>query len=472
MGSTLRQGAPKKLSASSLSGFTSMGRLLKTRPRGYQGRGAQLVLDEKTVALFFDTRTGKTLTSFLALARLWRRGLVSKVVIFCPKSAIGVWKRQAKAHLNIPYTMSTLDDLCPQEGALNFLLVNYEATWRPRQKAAIQEFMSGDHAAAVTDEGHRIGNPRSRQSKAVGELGKAAEYRINLTGTPTDGDELELWGQFRFVRPQLLGDDWKQFESKWLRKAGYGNYDRKLKKHLRKDFYRLLSPYTFIIRRDEVLDLPPIDEYEIPFNLTGEAKRVYRELEDELYTEIAGETVVTPMRIQQMIRLQQVTGGFLNTDDAVIHLEQDKLATLRDWLYDYRKKKIVIFSRFTAEIDALKTVLGRDYSVGVLDGRTRDRTIWEQFQDKKDPQVLVIQTRTGGEAIECSAADVGVSYSKSWSSREFSQCRDRLIGQNKRIIFGHMTAEDTIDEDILSVVQKKGHKASAVLSNLKLRRRS
>lgn len=447
-----------------------MSRLLKTRPRGYQARGAQLFIEQETAALFMDTRTGKTLTSLLALVRLWRGKSLRRVVVFCPKSAITVWKRQARTHLNIPYTVSTLDHIETDPDALNFLLVNYEVSWRVPQADVITQFLAEDpNSAALCDESHRIGNGKSRQSKGVWLIGQAAKYRACLTGTPTDEDEIDLWGQFRFLKPELLGFEWKGFERRWLRKAGYGGYDRKIKKHKREELYKILSPYTFVIKRSEVMDVPEVDEYVIPVPLSGEARRVYRELEDELRTEIADEIIVTPMRVQQMIKLQQVAGGFLNTEDAVIHLEQDKLAMLRDWLHDFRRKKFVIFARFTAEIKALETVLGQDYRVSVLAGHTKDRTIWERFQYEKHPQGLIVQEKTGGESIELSVADVGASYSKSWSFRNFKQCKDRLIGR-KRALLGHFVGEGTIDEDILDVVHAKGHSAKAVLSKLKRRK--
>lgn len=421
-------------------------------------------------------RTRKCSTTFHALARWWRSDGLRRVVIDCPISGIGVWIKQARIHLNIAYSISVVRKAGKVEQiidggdhALHFLLVNYEVTWRERYAAAIIEFRP---EAFIVDEGHRIKSHKSRQSLAAYELAEECEcdIRIDLTGTPTDTDEVDLWAQFRFLNPKLLGHDWKKFERRWLRRAGYGHFKRQLKRHLRPKFLNLIAPYVFEISRKEALGLPELEEFEIPFDLTGEAARVYQEIEDDLYSEIKGEVVATPMRVTQLIRLQQITGGFLNTDDAKIILNQDKLSILNDWLDDYLHSKVVIFARFTDEIDALNSVLAKKFSVGVLDGRSKDRLIWQKFQARPDPQMIIVQEQTGGESIELSVADVGVSYSKSHSWLKFDQCRSRLIGKRKNILFAHMIAENTIDTDLMGVVSKKGSSQTALLHELRKRR--
>lgn len=415
-------------------------------------------------------RTGKTLTFFLALARLWLKG-VRRVVVICPKSAVGVWRRQARLHLKIPYAFFDGQSLAaePHPKALQILCINFERTWRTNGWELINQFKPD---VFIVDEIHRIASKSSRQSYATFELGQQCAYRWGGTGTPTEEDEIDFFGEFRFIDPDLLGRDWKTFERRWCRKSGFGNYGRRIKKHKRKELLRLVKPYVFTITRDEALHLPPEENYVVPVKLTGECAKAYRKIEEELKLEIQDEVIVTPMRMTQMIKLQQLTGGFLLTEESRIRFEQDKLATLVDWIQDYpRRKKIVVFARFTEEIEALRhtlTNLGR--TVGVLHGKTKDRTIWEDFQDRKDPAILLCQAQTGGEAIELSVGDIGVFYSKLWSWRSYDQCRARLLGRKKVVEFVSFEAEGTIDEDISHVLDRKGGSARAILSALKNRR--
>lgn len=445
--------------------------LLKTRPRQYQARAANLILEKKFVALFMEQRTGKTLACLLALARLWKQGL-RRVLVVGPKSSFGVWKRQARLHLNIPYIVfdgSTEGFFHPEGvmarvGGLQIAFVNYERTWRLPQGCL------DDAEAVIVDESHRIKHGSSRQSKACWLLGVPASYRVILTGTPTDGDEIDLWSQFRFLDSELLGDDWREFERKWCRKAGYGNFARKIKKHKKKDYMRIVRPYCFHMTRDEALHLPKEQDYVIEFPLTGKVAKAYEDLETKLRTEVRGEAVVTPRRVTQMIKLQQLTGGFLHTTESTVRMSQDKLNTMHDWLQDYSPKtKIIVFARFVEEINAINWLFSKSRSVGILWGKSKDRGIWERFQDEVEPRMLVIQSQTGGESIEVSVADIGIFYSRTFSWINYDQCRARLLGRRKNVLFGHLLAENSIDIDIYEGVRHKGNGASSILSQLNRR---
>lgn len=57
---------------------------------------------------------------------------------------------------------------------------------------------------AILDESQNIKNPMSETSKAVRLLN--ARNRLALTGTPVENNTMDLWAQFAFINPGLLGD--------------------------------------------------------------------------------------------------------------------------------------------------------------------------------------------------------------------------------------------------------------------------
>ena len=56
----------------------------------------------------------------------------------------------------------------------------------------------------VLDESQSIKNPLSKNSKSV--FGLKSSYRLVLTGTPIENNTMELWSQFAFLNPGLLGN--------------------------------------------------------------------------------------------------------------------------------------------------------------------------------------------------------------------------------------------------------------------------
>ena len=55
----------------------------------------------------------------------------------------------------------------------------------------------------ILDESQAIKNPLAKSAKAARLLN--AEHRLVMTGTPVENNTFELWSQFAFLNPGLLG---------------------------------------------------------------------------------------------------------------------------------------------------------------------------------------------------------------------------------------------------------------------------
>jgi SNF2 family DNA or RNA helicase len=330
----------------------------------------------------------------------------------------------------------------------------------------------------ICDESHRLKKHSSRQSKSAHRVGREIKYKYALTGTPIGNDEIDLFAQFRFLDDGLLGDTWGTFKKRYCRPYGYGGYKTKLRAGSKRRFFKKLAPYQFQIKKREALDLPPEIDLDIEFELTGAAAKAYKELERDFYTQYEDMEVMTELAITNLLRLQQLTGGFLDNGEEILQLEQNKLWIFMDWLQDYpQDKKLVIFARFTPEIDILhKNIVKSGRTCAVLDGRTKqkDRNLWEKFQDECDPITYIAQIGSGGLGIELFAADVAVFYSKSFSYIQYTQARGRLVrdGQKNKVEFIHLIGKKTVDTDNEVSLQQKGETSEDVLCELRNRRRT
>lgn len=66
---------------------------------------------------------------------------------------------------------------------------------------------------AVVDESLKIKNASALRTKRVIELGKKAEYRLVLNGTPLSKNLLDLWSQMEFLSPKILSMDLRRFKN-------------------------------------------------------------------------------------------------------------------------------------------------------------------------------------------------------------------------------------------------------------------
>src|SRR5690606_24342346 len=78
------------------------------------------------------------------------------------------------------------------------LLVNYESV-NKKLRDRMKRFK---WTLGFFDESQRL-KARGTWSSRIGASIKDCEYRFCLSGTPTDGDEIHLFGQLRFVVPTL-----------------------------------------------------------------------------------------------------------------------------------------------------------------------------------------------------------------------------------------------------------------------------
>lgn len=67
-------------------------------------------------------------------------------------------------------------------------------------------------AMVICDESLKIKNKDAKRTQRIIELGKLAEYRLILNGTPLSRDLLDVWTQFEFLSPKILNMNYNQFK--------------------------------------------------------------------------------------------------------------------------------------------------------------------------------------------------------------------------------------------------------------------
>lgn len=129
----------------------------------------------------------------------------------------------------------------------------------------------------ICDESLKIKNSEAKRTKRIIELGKLAEFKLILNGTPISRNLLDLWSQMEFLSPKILKMNEKDFKntfceytkltkqigSKVIKKEwidGYHNIDY---------LYKLIDPFVF--ESDLSIDAK-VNHLSFPFSLTKEDK--------------------------------------------------------------------------------------------------------------------------------------------------------------------------------------------------------
>lgn len=330
----------------------------------------------------------------------------------------------------------------------------------------------------VCDESQRIKERSSTASRKMRQLRHSAEYKLALTGTPFDKEPQEMWAQFRFIRPEIFGDVWADFEDEYLRTTGFMGYKRTFRKNRLPRFLRKIRKWTIIIEAHEVGIKPP-SIVRCPVDLEGKQARLYDEMEEELVVEVGGIEVLADLKITQITKCHQIAGGFLLDEDHHAHLVgKAKWQKVRS-LLKRNKPPGVIFCKYKHEILWLHKRLVKKYNrVEVLWGKVKDKKrdpartrLLMDFQAGK-VDILICQVRTGGVGVDLWRGNFAIVYSTTHSSIDFEQLMARL-SHIKRTVpprFFLVFANRTVDEDIYLGLRNKKDVKRQVRRGIRQRR--
>jgi len=432
-------------------------------------------------ALLMEMGTGKTLTSIAVAGRGYLNGKIQKLLVVCPSSVMSVWKKEIEEFANFDFTATVLEGTMLKRKqklkelvvgiGLKVAIINYEASWR-----MIEDLKKWNPDMIIADESQRIKTPTAAQSKGMHKLGDITKYKMILSGTPVQNSPLDVYSQYRFLDKTIFGNSYYAFRTRYARMGGYQGYQ--IIGYINQDeLIKKAHSIAYRVTKEEALDLPEQICTMRYCNLEPNARKVYDGIKKQNYMELETGEITTTNVLTRLLRMSQITGGFVNNDDGNTEfISEAKLNALEEILDDVvieTGKKLVIFARFIKEIEAIRKLLENknikySWIAGEVKMEERGQMV-KDFQEKDDVKVFVAQIQTAGLGITLTAADTSVFYSLDFNYANYSQALARLhrIGQKNNVNHIHLIAKDTIDEKIMSALSKKENIAKSVVDDWK-----
>jgi non-specific serine/threonine protein kinase len=311
----------------------------------------------------------------------------------------------------------------------------------------------------VLDESQAIKNPLAKTSKAARLLN--SDHRLVLTGTPVENSTFELWSQFAFLNPGLLGnlEYFKREFGHPIERDGDESASNTLRKMV----------YPFILRRTKAQvapELPPRTERIVYSDMQPAQLKFYNKTREYYRSMLMGAIEDKGMHqarmqvLEGLLRLRQICNHpkLVNQDfrggSSKFDLLLDTLETLHS-----EGHKALIFSQFVKMLGLLRGALDeRQIPYTYLDGRTRKRQERvDEFQN--DPQIpfFLISLKAGGVGLNLTAADYVIHIDPWWNPAVEMQATDRShrIGQEKPVFVYKLIVRDSVEEKILELQEKK-----------------
>jgi SNF2 family DNA or RNA helicase len=454
---------------------------LATRPWKHQFAAFLFCLQHFAIGMFgillaMGMGTGKTLVALMVL--LERKAM--RTLIVCPLRVVPVWVTQIERHLSIAVVAVALDDsigsvrkkqeiaaeklrLAEARGVPFICIINYESFCRDPFNTWAEK-LGWD--AFFMDEAHRAKSASGKISLACKRMRPRATIRIGMTGTPMPHGPMDIHPILRAIDVTVLGLSFSAFRQRHAVMGGYQNKQIVAYQKL-DELEKALSRVMFRVGK-EVLDLPPETHVTYYCDLTPEAARIYRDEDQDLVARVNDGTVTAANVMVKLLRLQQITGGCVPTDDGIARrVDSTKQKLLADTLEDIgNSEPVVVFCRFHADLNAVhEACAGLGYTSMELSGR-RDEL--KQWQDG-EAQVLAVQISAGGIGVDLTRARYSIYYSLSFSLGEYDQALSRVHrpGQTRPVEHIHLVARNTVDAKIMRALERRAEVVQSILAEIK-----
>jgi SNF2 family DNA or RNA helicase len=317
----------------------------------------------------------------------------------------------------------------------------------------------------VLDECHRSRANAGKTAKFCDKLGRTVPYRLGLTGTPLPRSPLDAYAQYRFLDPGIFGISFGRFCAEYSLMGEIQGHQVLQYRNL-DDLAAKMYSIGFRVMSKDVFDLPPFQDITREFDLDPNDRTMYQEMENDFCVQIKDILVTADNALVKILRLQELTSGFL--EGMPVNIGKKKL--LEDVLEDFEKKEpIVIFARFTNDLKNIKEVAesqGRTYAE--LSGHAHELPKWQAG----GADVLGVQIKSGREGVDFTRARYCIYYSLGHSLGDYNQSRKRLDrpGQTREGVYIHLIAKRTIDSAVMAALEKKEEIVESVLRQYRERK--
>lgn len=417
-----------------------------------------------------DMGLGKTIQTLSFMQHLKEKNGKLVALVVCPTTLLFNWQNELKKFApTLTYQIhhgGTRSKKNLADTPIDVIITTYGTL-----RSDIKMFAEINFDYVILDESQAIKNPSSKVTKAACLL--KATNKLCLSGTPLQNNTFDIYAQMNFLNPGMLGsvEFFKHNFSMPIDKFD----EKEQKEHLRK------SVFPFILRRTKeqvAKDLPEKQEMVLYCEMGKEQRKIYEAYRNDYRDKLIGMVEEKGIQksqlsiLQGLMKLRQICDSPAILKDEAYPNESVKLEELtREIAENISDHKALVFSQFLGMLALIKeqlTKLGIDYEY--FDGgstiQERERAI-DRFQNDPNCRVFLISLKAGGVGLNLTAADYVYIVDPWWNPAVEQQAIDRThrIGQTKNIFAYRMICNDTVEDKILKLQDRKRSLAKELISD-------
>ncbi len=321
----------------------------------------------------------------------------------------------------------------------------------------------------ILDESQYIKNSESKTYKTI--TGIRSQHRIVLTGTPIENSLSDLWAQMNFLNRGLLGSK-NYFKQEFILPIERDKIPEASEK-----LQKLIHPFILRRTKEEVAkDLPALTEETIIVEMTVEQNELYETEKSAVRNVLlnnvndAGLEKSAFIVLQALTRLRQIAihPKLIDQESAYESGKFNEMMVMLSILVA-ENHKILVFSSFVKHLKLLAAGFAREnWNYSLLTGQTADRKqVIEEFQEDPEKKIFLISLKAGGVGLNLTAADYIFITDPWWNPAAEMQAISRAhrIGQDKKVFVYRFISENSIEEKIQQLQERKSKLASAFVNS-------
>jgi SNF2 family DNA or RNA helicase len=490
--------------------------------RPFQVEAVDRILERKAIVVAYEMGLGKTVLSIAVCEHLLENEIVREGLVVAPASLKYQWAKAIKQFtdnalvLVIDGPPKKREAQYAEAHKYEYVILNYEQVvndWRH-----VRDLGRG---FVVLDEATAIKSPTAARTKAVRKL--TTDYRVALTGQPVENRPEEIYSLMEWVDSTVLGR-FDIFDRTFIKRNHWGKVERY---HNLPLLHELLSE-AMVRKTKEDPDvapyMPDVVEEVVYVDFDGKSKKIYDRIADDLSVALlaAGHVgswdiaahygkadsmqdlgplgdvmarvmcltmaCVNPhllvisaenyLKTKDKTKTQQVgsayaaellEAGVLNDLPAVAPKVKEVVSTVKELVDASPKNKIVVFSFFRGQLEALEQAL---QAVGVkcvqfhggMDAKEKDAAK-TRFQLDSATKVF-LSSDAGGYGVDLPQANYLINVDLPWSAGKWEQRNARIIrlaSEFKSVTLLHLLMRGSVDERQYDMLESKKLIASAVV---------
>ncbi|MBM7577570.1 SNF2-related protein [Jeotgalibacillus terrae] len=424
------------------------------KPLAHQIKAVEkAVFDMNCSAILADeVGLGKTAEAAMIMKELQLRHLARSILILVPSSLAGQWQtelfqlgipsiihRGKKEWRNHPVIIASIDLL--------------------KREPLKSQFNSLSFDLVISDEAHRLSNPKTLNYQFVSSLNKT--YTLLLTATPVQNKPEELYILSTLINPALFKD--KREFKKMLSENSQEFHDR-----IHSIMIRTRKKETDIKWTKRNISVRWLDQSGYEKQLYTSVEKAFRELKrlnTHRFTHLtllkqgcsSSIALLKALRREQHQDICHILGPILEVSPQ--HLETSKGKEILKIIRE-RKDKVLIFTQYRATQLYLQWYLKQHNISSVMfrGGFKKGKKKWmtDLFRDQAD---VMIATEAGSEGLNLQFCHCIIHADLPWNPMKLEQRIGRVhrLGQKKDVEIIYLLNRSTIEERIWQLLESKVH---------------